>query len=155
MNKDFFDEEFEKKEKEKEQSEQQQQALDNKIKEWNETPVYSAPNPTINKKRSTTNIILAVLLAIVCLALGIFTGLLINVNSSETKEQSYILEQVLSALDGYYYEDISAEEWEQILTNGGTGMLHTLDNFGYLLSPQQYYNLINPSAQEVPGLVFG
>lgn len=78
--------------------------------------------------------------------------------SGDIGTQESILRMVLETIrEDYIDDDITEEEWQSIIANGGTGLLHTLDDYGYLLSPLQYYEMfIHPTAEgSVDGNLFG
>lgn len=62
-----------------------------------------------------------------------------------------ILQTVLDTVEesSLYYD---SSNWEaikrQMIVNGGTAMLQTIDGYGFLLSPAEYYTLLNPTATD-------
>ncbi len=103
-----------------------------------------------NKKITVLLICLALVLAI---AFGVFVGILIGSGS----EEEDILSSVLDTLRNDYYFDISDEEWETIIANGGTAMLQSVDSYSQLLSPQSAYDLIYgvSTTTTIDGLSYG
>ncbi len=92
--------------------------------------------PTKSNKKIT--VILICLALVLAIAFGVFAGILIGSGSQEED----ILSSVLDTLRNDYYFDISDEEWETIIANGGTALLQGVDAYGQLLSPQTAYDLI-------------
>lgn len=111
---------------------------------------YTAPPAKNNKKITVLLICIALVLAIV---FGVFAGILIGSGS----EEDNILSSVLDTLRNDYYFDISDEEWETIIANGGTALLQGVDDYGQLLSPQSAYDLLNgvSTVTTVDGLSYG
>ncbi len=142
---DFFDKEFEAQVPSQHSSAPSEQTFGIAMGgNYNTTPAKP------NKKITVLLICIALVLAI---AFGVFMGILIGSGSQEED----ILSSVLNTLRNDYYFDISDQEWETIVANGGTAMLQGVDRYGQLLSPQVAYDLINgvSSITTVDGLSYG
>jgi C-terminal processing protease CtpA/Prc len=106
---------------------------------------YSTP-PRNDRSVKTVRTVL-----IICIILvSFFLGMLAN---SFVKTKASILDTLLQEVEknSIYYEK---EQWdaivEEMIVNGGTAMLQTIDNYGFLLSPAQMYEVLYPTQQTQP-----
>ncbi len=139
---DFFDEEYDK-------HEQSSGNANNDV--FESAMNFTAPPAKSNRKLTVVFICIALVL---CMGFGLFVGILIGAGDTEEG----ILSEVLDTLRNDYFFDISDEEWETIIANGGTALLQGVDSYGMLLSPQTAYNLIygvSSTTSSVDGLSFG
>ena len=126
---DFFDEEYNK-----------QRVIDNSVG-YNNPP----PQPQRAKNRVLQKI-LTVVAFVAVFVVGIVLGQVVKTRDTE------ILEDVMQTFkdSSIYYDD---ETWEEIkakmLVNAGTGMLQTVDKFGFLMGPEQLYDVYYPSSDSV------
>lgn len=111
----------------------------------------SGNKPAKSNKKIT--VLLICIALVVAIAFGVFVGILIGSGSQEED----ILSSVLDTLRNDYYFDISDEEWDTIIANGGTAMLQSVDAYSQLLSPQSAYDLIYGvyTTTTIDGLSFG
>lgn len=161
---DFYDEELKKKEEEEQRRNAQQsfnaqnyysQGFDNGDPYFDNGEhsqgggfggaYYSAPPmpPQSSKSKKALWIILGCILLVVVFFVGYVVG------HDFIKSDIAILNTVLESVkEGSLYYD--RENWEnikrQMIVNGGTAMLQTIDGYGFLLSPLEYYSLMNPVA---------
>lgn len=143
MAKDFFEEEYDKKQQESAERQQRQDA-------W-----YNAPAPQQVKRNNKPLYIALVCVALVlCIALGwvlctVFQGI---GNSKPSGQADDILQTVIDYMKNNYYQDIPEEDWINAVEMSGTVLMQqTGDRFCQLLSPQSYYDLLNPQAVEQSG----
>lgn len=142
MEKDFFDEEFERKERENNFDEQRR----SQVNDWyNYGPGSNGNNGSQNVKHRPLYVVL------VCLALvlALIMGWVLCSICTPTKS-SNILNEVVSYLDTQYYKEISNEAMLQAIADGGTAILQSAgDQFSRLLTPQQYYDLLYATESSV------
>lgn len=157
---DFFGSELEKKQeeqaKQQQNAEQQYQQSQTSAEQrpqvdnfYNAVPQWDDSNKGKKPSRGFTIALLCIGLVIV-FALGIVLGGLFRSGNDQ------ILSDVLSYVRTYYYKDLTDEQWEQALASGGTGILNGLgDQYGRLLTPQEYYDLLNPTVETIVGPSYG
>ncbi len=135
MEKDFFDEEFERKEQENNLNEQRRR----QVNDWyNYGPGSNGGNSAQNVKHRPLYVVLVCLALVLALIMG---WVLCSICTPTTT--SGILSEVVSYLDTQYYKDISDEAMLQAIADGGTAILQSAgDQFSRLLTPQQYYDLL-------------
>lgn len=125
---DFFDEEYNR----------QQAAYGNTGAGYSNPP----PVPTRNRNKFVHNVLTIVALVAV-FVVGIIVGQVVKTDETE------ILDDVLQTVkdNSIYYDEATWEEIKtQMLLNAGTSMLQTVDKYGYLLSPEQLYDVYYPSS---------
>ncbi len=137
MEKDFFDEEFEKKERENNLDEQRRR----QVNDWyNYGPTGS--NSAQNVKHRPLYIVAMCVALVLALVLG---WVLCSICTPST-----ILDEVISYLDDEYYKEISDEAMIEAIAAGGTAILQSAgDQFSRLMSPQQYYDYLYSSGSTV------
>lgn len=119
---------------------------DENLKNW-----YGSSPDTPYRKNNIVVVILSIGM-VVALVAGFFLGFVVNVQGhttdiSQEDEQMQMLALVLDYLRDNYYKELSDEEWQSVIANGGTGLLQGAgDKYGHLLSPQEYYDLQNPKS---------
>ncbi len=147
--KDFFDEEWEKKQSQQQNNSRTDDSFygnnDNTFSNW-QSAGSSQPDHgsgTTKSKKAITITIVAVALVLV-FVLGFVCALFFNNSGS----QNNMLNDVLTMIRNQYYQDLTDEQWEQLLANGGTGLLQSLDQYSRLLTPQQAYDLVYGSSND-------
>lgn len=137
-NDDFFGEELKKRQEQNQQQNTQQSNHDRYFEQWQNSPQPNGNNGgTPTKKAKAITITLISVALVVMFILGFLCAVFFNNNSSSTDA---ILNRVLQVVREQYYQDISEEQWEQMIASGGTAMLNTLDPYSHLLTPQQAYD---------------
>ena len=139
MAKDFFDEEYDKK---TQQEADQKQVIDS----W-----YSRPAPVDTAKKGTKPlyIVLLCVALVLCIAFGWVLGYVFQGigHNSVADEGADILSTVIDYLQNNYYKDINDETWIKAIELSGTALMqYAGDRFSQLMSPQTYYNFMNPTA---------
>lgn len=136
MAKDFFDEEYEK------QQDKQKEAHGNNG--W-----YDHPAPAQTTQKKSLYIVLLCFALIACIALGFVSCALIEgtLGQSNVNEETKILDSVITYLKNNYYMDISEEELASAIEKSGSALMQNAgDRFCMLMSPQTYYDFVNPTA---------
>lgn len=133
MEKDFFDEELERKERENDVGEQRRRQVD----DW-----YNY-GPTNNGGSSQNVKHRPLYVALVCIALVlalIFGWVLCSIFSTESNSVG-VLDEVISYLDTEYYKEITDQAMLDAIAAGGTAILQSAgDQYSRLMTPQQYYD---------------
>lgn len=156
-NKDFFDEEFEKKVADA------QKPNDKHFDSWSSYPVQNETRVNKNKPLYITLICVALVL---CLVLGwvlctIFNGFgsIGKGNTGITPDEGgEILNTVIEYLKNNYYQDISDEEWLTAIEASGTALMqYAGDRYSQIMAPQTYYDFLYPSSSSSSssGEIFG
>lgn len=108
---------------------------------------YSAP--PIPPQSSKSKKALWITLGCILLVVVFFVGYVVGHNFVRTDVS--ILQTVLDTVEdsSLYYDETNWEAVKkQMIVNGGTAMLQTIDGYGFLLSPAEYYSLMNPTASD-------
>ena len=162
-NKDFFDEEYDKvQESQRQQREEAQQPYVSDA--FSPSPnsqynggndIYGAPvnsQPPQQRGRKALWISLLCVGLVLALAFGwVLGGLFGNIGANKSEEK--ILSEVLDYLRHNYYQDIPDDKWKQAIAAGGTAILQTAgDQYSHLMTPQEYYEYMHPSASSSSGL---
>lgn len=139
-NKDFFDEEWEKKNAEQQRlNEQRNTQADGAFYSWQNLSSHQPDNGTgTTKSRKAVTITIVAVALVLVFVLGFVCAVFFNNNRS----QDNILGDVLDVIRNYYYEDLTDEEWANMIANGGKGLLQSLDQYSVLCTPQEAYNLV-------------
>ena len=128
----------------------------NKFDEWyNQGPSTEQQVQKQSTKRLTLKPWLAGLLCAVFLLTGFVLGF---VSSSGTQTNSIyddVLDEVSRYLDTQSLYQLTDEQWSNAIVNGGTAMLQTVDNYGFLLSPEQWYELYYGVTENDDNPIFG
>lgn len=139
MDKDFFDEEFEKKEKAEAKTYDEEQRR-RQIDEW----YANAPanngggsgTSNANSKRP-----LYIVLVCVALVLALVLGWVLCAVFAGPSQTQNILDEVIAYLDTEYYKEVPDEKMLEAIAAGGTAILQTAgDQFSKLMTPQQFYD---------------
>lgn len=161
-NKDFFDEEFEKKVAE------EQKSSDRQFDAWASYPMQSETRSNKNKSLYITLICIALVLCfvlgwVVCTIFNGSSGFSSNGTGITPNEGGEILNTVIGYLKNKYYQDISEDEWLAAIEASGTVLMQNAgDRYSQIMSPQTYYDFCYPasssgigsSSNEVFGLSF-
>ncbi len=139
---DFYNDEYNK----QKQSNQNNNQYNSQYNNYNaDAQYYNAPPKNDRSLKAVRTIL------IICIILvSFFLGMLAN---SFTKKETSILDTVLQDVkrNSIYYD---TETWdaivEEMIVNGGTSMLQTIDNYGFLLSPAQMYEIAYPTVSTQP-----
>lgn len=108
---------------------------------------YAAP--PVPPQRSKSKKALWITLGCILLVVIFFVGYVVG--HDVVRSDISILQTVLDTVEesSLYYD---SSNWEaikrQMIVNGGTAMLQTIDGYGFLLSPAEYYTLLNPTATD-------
>lgn len=108
---------------------------------------YTAP--PVPPQRSKSKKALWITLGCILLVVIFFVGYVVG--HDVVRSDISILQTVLDTVEesSLYYD---SSNWEsvkrQMIVNGGTAMLQTIDGYGFLLSPAEYYTLLNPTATD-------
>ncbi len=172
--KDFFDEELDKIENQHKQNNSNQTNTQNATENGNNqggsqdnfsTWVNSNPTPAPPVKHKPLYVVLLCLSLVLAMVLGGCFGSFLSTLHSQTDEQKAesgqlekeeILSTVLDYMYQVYYKDVSdttvvsEQDWIDAIGVAGTAIMqYAGDQFSRLLTPQQYYNLINPTSSYV------
>ncbi len=153
--KNFFDEEYEKFSKREEETSRQQipdeNRADNAVNAWANADIYVSDGG--GRKKKSLYVVLLCVALLLTFILGWVVGAVVQKSSAG---DDAILNEVLSYLRNSYYKDMTDAEWENAIAEGGTGLLQGAgDNYGRLLTPQQYYDLMNPVELNGDNMYFG
>lgn len=146
-NRDFFDEEFDKMNESKTQSETGS-SFDN----W-----CSHPTPHTEKAKSSKPwyIVLLCVGLVLCIVLG---WVLATVFGGVASNEEQVLSKVFDVLHSDYYKNVPQEDMWKAVEAAGTALLQNGgDQFCRLMSPQTYYDYLNPQSDILvnDGDVFG
>ena len=131
MNRDIFDEEYDK------VTSQQSDAFDS----WSN---YTPSQPPVQQRtRKPWQIIVLACAMIVCLVVGWVLGVIVTDEPVEDERQD-LLNQVLNKLDYNFYQEISDEQWQLAVEQAGSMLMqYAGDQYSFLMSPQTYYDFMN------------
>lgn len=133
MEKDFFDEELEKKqEDEKRRAEEERQR---QLNDW-----YGNGPADNGGERTRRQPIYIVLICVALVLMFVFGWVMCALVGGKSKE-TQILDTVLEYLNTEYYKDIPDSKIQEAIAAGGTAILQTAgDRYSQLMSPQQFYD---------------
>lgn len=132
MEKDFFDEEFEKQERENNENEQRRR----QVNDWyNYGPTGGGSAQNVKHRP------LWVALVCIALVLALILGwVLCSICTVDTSSNA-LLNEVISYLDTEYYQEVSDEAMLEAIAAGGTAILQSAgDQYSRLMTPQEYYD---------------
>lgn len=101
------------------------------------------PPPTNTKKNQKISNVLLIFLIIGVFVVGVFVG-----SSMSTSSDLKMLEQVVDVYknNSLYYDEATWDTtFQQMIVNAGTYLLQTTDSYGFVLSPQELYDLLYPT----------
>ncbi|MCM1289418.1 MAG: S41 family peptidase [Corallococcus sp.] len=147
-NKDFFDEEYDKVSETQQDSEPSDSSPfddENRQRQTEDWYSYgggvkSSPQPPANQGGGKK----ALWISLVCVGLVlaiVFGWVLCAVFGGGQSQEEAILSEVLQYLRNEYYFDISDEDWQQAIADGGTAILQSAgDQYCRLMTPQEFYD---------------
>lgn len=120
----------------------------------------------VTKSKKPLAITLIVSIVLLSVMLGVFLCSLYGcivlppTNTSNTSESVRLLSDMIDYFKTYYYNDnITEEQWTEAVEKAGTAILETVgDKYCSLMSPQTYYDYMNPESTSVgtdSGKLFG
>lgn len=101
------------------------------------------PPPTNTKKNQKITNVLLIFLIIGVFVVGVLVG-----SSMSTSSELKMLEQVVDVYknNSLYYDEATWDTtFQQMIVNAGTYLLQTTDSYGFVLSPQELYDIVYPS----------
>ena len=128
----------------------------NRFEDWFNT-AQTPPEKTESKKQISIKPWLACVLCAVLILVGYVLGFASSWAGNSTGDDFYktILSEVMRYMDTQSLYQMSDEEWNDALANGGTAMLQTVDHYGFLLSPEQWYELYYGTTESQDTPIFG
>lgn len=134
MNRDFFDEEYDKVAGEQGS---QQGAFDS----WSNYN-YTQPPVKPTKHRSVRIIFMAIAM-VVCFVVGWVLAVVVS-SEAQPDERKDILNEVFDTMDYNFYEAVSDEDWQLAVEQAGSVLMqYAGDQYSFLMSPQTYYDFTN------------
>ena len=125
MNKDFFDQEFDKVQETAQTSPQPQM-------------------PQANRGHKALWISLGCIALVIAMIFGWVLGSLFTNSAAKTSGEA-VIDQVFKYLRNNYYQDIPEDKWQEAIAKGGTAILQTAgDQYCRLMTPEEYYEYNNP-----------
>ena len=115
----------------------------NKYVEYNQSQTNVPPSSPQRSQNKPVRTLLLIFLIIAVFVMGILIGSL----SQETSEWGLLKDVVKKYKNNsiYYDEATWDTTFKQMIVNAGTYMLQTTDNYGFVLTPQEYYDLLYPA----------
>lgn len=155
-NKDFFDEEFDKIEQSSVGSHSDEFSTRSRFEDsrgdngnFDNWSGYQPTKVEQAKSKKPLYIVLLCLALVLCIALGWFLCAIFGSLGSSSKQERLLLD-VLDVLKNDYYKQVPQEKLWQAVEAAGTALLQTGgDQFSRLMSPQTYYNYMNPTSSVV------
>lgn len=108
-----------------------------------------------NKKPLAITLIVAIALLSVMLGVvlcSLFGCILLpTTDTTDTTESVQLLSDMIDYFkQNYYSDDITEEQWTKAVENAGTALLETVgDRYCSLMSPQTYYDYMNPESTSI------
>lgn len=105
-----------------------------------------------------TAVILVIVLSLVlftsCTLASVLTQLFGSKLDADQRAE-YILSTVYEEIKNNYVKELTDEELEALVAQGAGAMLAYYDDYGYFLTPSQYYDLMQPTASDNDGDYYG
>ncbi len=74
---------------------------------------------------------------------------------TEEAKAEYILNKVFEYIQDKYVEELTDEELDKIIEQGANAMLGYYDDYGFLLNPEQYHDVMYPTSTDAGGQYYG
>lgn len=106
-------------------------------------------------KISAVAISLIIIVSLLC-GCGLLT-LLIGSQQTVTEDEkaAYILETVYDYIQNKYVDELTQEQLDAVIDAGANAMLGLYDNYGFLINPEQYHDLLFPTSETSDGRYYG
>jgi len=127
---DFFDEEY--------QKYNQKMSSDN-----NNGNLPPQPKSYTSNAMSVVRKVLLIFLIIGIFVMGIFLGSVLSKGNDWGLLQDVVTEYRNNSI--YYDAETWDDTFKQMIVNAGTYMLQTTDSYGFVLSPQEFYDIMYPT----------
>ncbi|HPG92684.1 MAG TPA: hypothetical protein PK675_04665, partial [Clostridia bacterium] len=101
------------------------------------------------------SLVLIVTLLCGCTLLSLVQQLISSDNITEDEKAAYILETVYDYIQNKYVDELTQEELDAVIDAGANAMLGLYDDYGFLINPEQYHDLLFPTSEVSDGKYYG